>query len=101
MVRRKPRKSELEYDARTRLADYLRSIGEVPVAANARASAMHERARERWESRNGRRVERDQVFRFSRYNVHFGLLDTTLTAGCTYISDSVIYANARPWTFSF
>ena len=44
MVRCKPRKSELEYDARTRLADYLRSIGEVPVAANARASAMHKRA---------------------------------------------------------
>ena len=44
MVRHKPRKSELEYDARTRLADYLQSIGEVPVAANARASAMRENA---------------------------------------------------------
>ena len=44
MVRRKPRKSELEYNARTRLADYLQSIREVPVAANARASAMRENA---------------------------------------------------------
>ena len=53
---------------------------------------MREHARERWESWNSRRVEWDQVFRFSWYNVHLGLLNTTLTAGCTYISDSVIYS---------
>ena len=98
MVSRKPRKSAQEYTARTELADYLRSIGEVPVAANARAAAMRERARERWESRNGRRAEQIQVFRFSVYTMLFVLLGTTLTAGHRYLSDSVFYVYRRPWT---
>ena len=39
MMRCKIKKTALEYAARTGLADYLRSIGEVPEAANARAAA--------------------------------------------------------------
>ena len=92
MVNRKPKKTDLEYAARAGLADYLRSVGEVPVAANARAAAMRECARERWESRNGRRVERDQVFRFSVYTVlHFVSLCTTPIDRLGYISDSDLY----------
>ena len=77
MVSRKRKKTALEYAVSTGLADYLRSVGDVPVAANARAAAMRERARECWESRNSRRVERNQVFRFSVYTVHFVLLCIT------------------------
>ena len=46
MVARKRKTTEAEYAASTGLANYLRSIGEVSVAANARAAAMHERAHE-------------------------------------------------------
>ena len=52
MANHKPKKTELEYAARTGLPNYLQSIGEVPVTANARATAMHEHARECWESLN-------------------------------------------------
>lgn len=65
MVYRKSKKLALEYTSRTQLADYLRSIGDIPVAANARAAALHQRARERWESQNGRRADRLQVLRSS------------------------------------
>ena len=40
MVSRKRRKTALKYAVSTGLADYLRSVEDVPVAANARAAAM-------------------------------------------------------------
>lgn len=40
-------KSALSNDARIHLANFLRCNGEVPLASNARAAAMRERARER------------------------------------------------------
>lgn len=58
MVNRKSRKIAEEYTARTQLSDYLTSIGEVPASASAKAAAMRERAKERWESRNGQRADR-------------------------------------------
>lgn len=91
MVSRKRKKTALEYAVSTGLADYLRSVGDVPVAANARAAAMCERGRERWESWNGRRVERNQVFHFSVYAVHFVLLCITPLAGLGYSSGSALY----------
>ena len=62
MMRHKIKKTALEYAARTGLTNYLRSIGEVPEAANARAAAMCEHARKHWESWNGQQVERNQDF---------------------------------------
>ena len=86
MVTRKLRKSDQEYAARTQLADYLRSVREVPVAANARGAAMCKRARERWEARNGRRTERTQVFCFFVNTLQFALLDTAPIARSRYFS---------------
>lgn len=37
--------STLQYAARTELAGYLRSVGEVLTAENTRADSMHKRAR--------------------------------------------------------
>ena len=54
MVRRK---SVLLRNARVQLADYLRSIGDVPMAASARASAMRDRPR----NRQNRQTEPFQV----------------------------------------
>ena len=88
----------MEHTARTELANYLRSIRQVPVAASARAAAMRECARERWESRNGRRVERNQVFRFSAHRMFFVLPDTTLTARRQYVTVSVVYSFWRTWS---
>lgn len=45
------RKSVLQRAANTHFANYLRSIGEVPLAATARAAAMCERARIRHNNR--------------------------------------------------
>jgi hypothetical protein len=50
--------------ARINLVIYLRALGEVPAASNARAAAMRERARNRLSSRNNQRMGRDQVFPF-------------------------------------
>ena len=86
MVTCKLGKSTQEYAARSQLADYLRSIGEVLVAANTRAAAMCGRAHEHWESQNGRRAERTQVFCFPLYALYFILLNTTPTAGLGYFS---------------
>ena len=86
MVTRKLRKSDQEYAARTQLADYLRSVGEVPVAANTRAAAMRERARKRWESRNGRQSERTQVFHFFANTLDLASLDNTPLARSRHFS---------------
>ena len=56
-------KSALSNDARIHLANFLRCNGEVPLASNARAAAMRERARERLATRNGRRTGGSQVLR--------------------------------------
>ena len=56
------RKSVLQNSARIHLANYLRSIGDVPLAASARAQSMRERVRVH---RLGNHVDREQVFRFS------------------------------------
>ncbi|KAF8262074.1 hypothetical protein EI94DRAFT_1809337 [Lactarius quietus] len=61
MVYRKNKKAALEYTARTQLAEYLQSIGDVPVTANAWAAALHKHAHEHWESQNGQRVDHLQL----------------------------------------
>jgi hypothetical protein len=85
MVSRKSKKSTLQYTARASLADYLRSLGEAPVAANARADAMHERAREHWNTRRlgGQQTscashKASHVLRFSASTVTNRLLRTNL-----------------------
>ena len=88
MVSHKRNKTALGYAVSMGLAD---SVEDVSVAANARAAAMRECVRERWESRNGRQVERNQVFCFSVYTVHFVLLCITPLAGLGYSSGSALY----------
>ena len=79
MVNRKSRKIAEEYAARTHLSDYLTSIGDVPASASAKAAAMRECARERWESWNGRRADRCHPEVICYLGWHFYGLNGTLS----------------------
>ncbi|KAI9448323.1 hypothetical protein H4582DRAFT_2093490 [Lactarius indigo] len=54
------RKSVRQHAARTHLANFLHSIGDVPVAASARAAAMRECASERRRTQNIQDIDRGQ-----------------------------------------
>jgi hypothetical protein len=73
MVNHKSRKATLQYATRMGFADYLRSLGDVPKAANARAAAMCDRVQDRSKARNGQQMERSlvQVFCSSATSVVF------------------------------
>src|SRR6266571_9393689 len=68
-------KSMLQHAARTHLANFLRAIGDVPVAANARAAAMHQRARERQTTRRNQHTEHIQVICLFMRLVYIVLLE--------------------------
>ena len=79
MVNWKSRKIAEEYAARTHLSDYLTSIGDVPASASAKVAMMRERARECWESWNGRRADRCHPELVRYLGWHFYGLNGTLS----------------------
>ena len=67
MVYCKSKKVAFEYTARTQLADYLQSIEDIPVTANAWVAALHKCAHECWESQNRQQADCLQVLRSSAW----------------------------------